>query len=522
MRVGAGSSRTGPACWAICAGVWLALASSSRADGPVVGSVSSRTYHAPGCSSAQRLSAKNKQLFPDLATAESRGFVACKTCRPNASLFEKPGDTLLAVNLPPTQAGTALLFSRDIAPVLVGNCLGCHNAQQKRGDYDMSTVAKLMAGGPSGPAITAGKPDESELVLRITGQSTPKMPQGNNRNLAEATIERLQQWVADGAKLDDGLDTNKSLAELAATPEELRRQAMEKLKPEERDQKLDQAAHDRWKKADPDGDPQRVDGEHFVLYGNLPSARAKQALKGLERNYGPLKSLLSRPGKPALDSPEKISVYVFNERNPFTEFMRSVVKREVDDDDQIGGDLKVEAPYLVALDPMGGREESPAAGTRKTGSRKNQQPTGPERGLDALVVEAFGTEAVRATSAEAPRWLAYGVGEYLASQVEPRSGHAQRLQAELVEQLRIGWMTKSQEALGDQGDAIAIRAAGFSLLDFLAANYRAQLSPFVRGMLDGPAKLDEGLQVLFGASRQDFLTSWGQHVSARTGGSAPR
>jgi hypothetical protein len=227
--------------------------------------------------------------------------------------------------------------------------------------------------------------------------------------------------------------------------------------------------------------------------------------------------LLSRPNQPALVGPQRISIYVFNDRPAFAEFVRTILQKEVDDDDQARGDLKVDNPFVVALDPLAGRDEQPA---RRGTAKSKDAPASPPQGLDALLVERLSIEAAVA-SGKPPRWLALGLGEYMAAQLEPRSPRLIRDRAEVARQFQLGWMTKSQDALGDQGDEATIRAMGYSLFDFLANTSRPQLAPMVRGMLDGGEKLDEGLQLLFGATRQEFLTSWGEYVAARYGRSRP-
>lgn len=503
---------------------------SAPAQGLVLGNRESKIYHKPSCASAKRLSVKNRVAFASMATAEAEGFTACQSCRPNAVLLGQAGqgdptsDPTVDPEVEPTtgqdrQDGGELRFSRDIAPVIVGNCLGCHNAQQKRGSLDMSSFRKLLAGSGNGPIVVAGKPDESELIRRVTGVSSPKMPPGNNRNLAEETIGKLRKWIEAGALLDAGVDPNGSLSEISATPEELRRQELSKLSAAELDQKLDEAAAERWKKAQPNANPARVAGEHVVLYGDIPEGRLKEAVKVLDRAYETLAALLSRPGKPALAGPVKVSAYVFKERNGFVEFVRSVLRREVEEEDRITGDLAAEVPFVVTYDPLGGQEESStsAGASRKSGrSSRKEADAGPERGLNALLVEGLATEAAR-SAGKPPRWLAEGLGELMAAQIEPRGARVARLRAIVMQQQRLGWMTKSVEALGDQGEPLTVRAMGFSALEFLWNKYRPQYAPFIRGMLDGQEKLDEGLQFLFGASRQEFLVAWGQWSAAQYG-----
>ena len=69
--------------------------------------------------------------------------------------------------------------------------------------------------------IEPGKPDESHLVLRLRGEETPKMPEGN-KNLAEAAIEKIASWVKAGARLDPGIDPKATLDSYAPTSEQLR------------------------------------------------------------------------------------------------------------------------------------------------------------------------------------------------------------------------------------------------------------------------------------------------------------
>ena len=99
-------------------------------------------------------------------------------------------------------------FIRDVAPLLVENCIACHNPRKAESKYVMTTFAQLAKGGQQGEGITleAGKPDESRFVelVRIDGQ--PRMPYKQDPLAAEkiATIER---WVAEGAKYDGGAPT---------------------------------------------------------------------------------------------------------------------------------------------------------------------------------------------------------------------------------------------------------------------------------------------------------------------------
>jgi len=96
-------------------------------------------------------------------------------------------------------------FQADVLPFLAANCLACHNAGTKEGGLSLETVAAIRAGGDSGPAVVAGKPDESVLLIRAAhrdAEADAMPPQGNTvggRNLAPQELGLLARWIAEGA-----------------------------------------------------------------------------------------------------------------------------------------------------------------------------------------------------------------------------------------------------------------------------------------------------------------------------------
>ncbi|WP_169975909.1 c-type cytochrome domain-containing protein [Tautonia rosea] len=475
---------------------------AQNVGGLVVGSKNSKVYHEPDCSSARRLSPGNRLAFRSPGAAEAGGFRACQTCKPNqairtVSLFSpEPAPVPAPVAQNPDDGPK---FSTDVAPVLVANCVRCHNARDRRGGFDLSTFRALMTGAESGAVIEARNPDASELILRVKGESTPKMPPGNT-NLAPETIARIEAWIAAGALLDAGANPSAPLAEVAVSPDQLRAAALARLSPEERRTQLTEAATLRWAQAGAGNPPEPTAGKRVLLFGNLPESRASATVKTLDKAADTLQTMLTRPGQTAPFGPLQISVYVFTDRNHYAEFVRTVARQEPLDGEQGRADLADDTPYLVALDPFGGGEASDAA---------------VDRSLDFLLVEQLGAGAVSRSDANAPQWLALGYGAFLASKLEPRSPYVARLRTATVRASQLGWTTKSAEALGDQLPPDDTRALGFSLLEWLStANPRA-FGPFVRGMLGGRQQLDAGVQQLFGVDRNQFLTAWGQWVMAR-------
>lgn len=111
------------------------------------------------------------------------------------------GAILAAAAAEPAEDPRVAFFRSNVRPVLVHNCLRCHNPQrQKRsGGLNQTSIAGLLEGGYSGPAIVPGRPEESLLIeaVRWTDEDL-QMPPGDEQLPAEA-IAALEQWVADGA-----------------------------------------------------------------------------------------------------------------------------------------------------------------------------------------------------------------------------------------------------------------------------------------------------------------------------------
>src|SRR5437899_11907785 len=89
-------------------------------------------------------------------------------------------------------------FSRDVHPILVSRCSGCHNGEKGQGGLSVNTRAELLKGGASGPAVVAGSSTGSLLIQRITGGKKPQMPMGAEP-LSAPEIAVLASWIDEGA-----------------------------------------------------------------------------------------------------------------------------------------------------------------------------------------------------------------------------------------------------------------------------------------------------------------------------------
>ncbi len=421
--------------------------------------------------------------------------------------------------------GGAISFKRDIAPIFVANCVGCHSGNGRgltRSRFDMSTFEKIMAGGKRGKEdIVPGDPESSHLVLMVKGEEKPKMPQTNGQTgFSEEAVAKIEAWVKAGATLDAGVSPTDPINKYAATVGDLRKAELEKLAPEQRDKLAEQAGRDRWKKASK-VEPELTSGAHFLLLGNLPKARADKLLKMMETQYALTNRLLSKGRAPVLVAAEKIGIYVFKDTNTFVEFVRANENQEVEAGETARARLNVESPYLVAADPAHGGEEAAPAAPKKSAkkSKKADDPTAaPEqRSLAALLTEQLIIGAAN-LAGKPPKWVALGLGAFVASGLEPGNPYYRRLRVETAENIRIGWTPKANEALGGEGNSI--RAVGFSLFEWMAANdpSKKSIGNFVHVMLGGQAKVDEAITNCLGIeSREIFLNVTGDWLGQRYG-----
>jgi len=413
----------------------------------------------------------------------------------------------------PAGPGT-IKFSQDVAPILVANCTGCHSGKgvgARRGKLDLSTFEKLQAGTPGHKVIVPGNPDESHLILRVSGEEMPRMPQGGQNVLSEEAVAKIRQWVKEGARLDAGIDPKATLESYASSPEELRRRQLLVMPPAERDKKVEATGRERYKQANSKLTPTVTSSEHFMVFATMPEDRLKSILKTIESQYAQIRQLL---GRQAADPVEKIGLYYFSERNDFVEFVRTVESRDVAEDQESTSQLGIPQPYVAVRDPASGQgklEAESGAASKKGRGRSSRTRRGEaatqERSLVGLTVESLAVGLIEA-SGKPPRWIAHGVGAYMASRLEPRAAYFARLRRTAYEAYQTGWETKAIAALGgtDQTTALEIDAVGFAVVEaIMGSEFRPRFPAFVSGMLAGSDKLDDVLMRVFGASRDQFL-----------------
>ena len=94
-------------------------------------------------------------------------------------------------------------FNRQIRPILSQNCFACHGLDEPKSDLRLDFAEFAYEGGKSGlPGIVPGKPEESEIIARITAHGDDRMPAKGNALSAEQ-VSLLTQWIGEGGRYAD-------------------------------------------------------------------------------------------------------------------------------------------------------------------------------------------------------------------------------------------------------------------------------------------------------------------------------
>jgi mono/diheme cytochrome c family protein len=101
---------------------------------------------------------------------------------------------------PAQGTSTTVSFTKQVAPILVTRCGGCH-VGRNMGEFSMATFAALMQGSEAGEVIAAGKPDESTLFELVQSGEMPP-PRPRPRPVPKSEVQLIRDWIAQGAEYD--------------------------------------------------------------------------------------------------------------------------------------------------------------------------------------------------------------------------------------------------------------------------------------------------------------------------------
>lgn len=109
---------------------------------------------------------------------------------------------LLAACVPaaisPTPSGPS--YAIQIQPIFTKRCIKCHSGEDAPRGLELDTYQNVVLFGSTyRPVVVPGDPTESELIRRIKGDTTPRMPFDGPPYLSDAEISLIEAWVNAGA-----------------------------------------------------------------------------------------------------------------------------------------------------------------------------------------------------------------------------------------------------------------------------------------------------------------------------------
>lgn len=89
-------------------------------------------------------------------------------------------------------------FEKHVRPLLAQHCFECHGPKKQHAGLRLDGRKFLLAGNENGPAVVAGKPDESRLidVVKYVEGDIQMPPAGK---LANEDLATLEKWIQTGA-----------------------------------------------------------------------------------------------------------------------------------------------------------------------------------------------------------------------------------------------------------------------------------------------------------------------------------
>ena len=89
-------------------------------------------------------------------------------------------------------------FEKRVRPLLADRCYECHGEKKQKGGLRLDSAAAVLQGGDSGPALVAGKPEQSHIIKAVSW-SDPDLQMPPKNKLTDSEIATLNEWIKLGA-----------------------------------------------------------------------------------------------------------------------------------------------------------------------------------------------------------------------------------------------------------------------------------------------------------------------------------
>ncbi len=413
---------------------------------------------------------------------------ALEKSKPKDEPKKAPAPTTKPATPEPTSSG-GVSFVKDVAPVFARNCANCHGTNNPRSKFSLNTFSLLMKGGEKGDDIVPGKPEESRLVLMIKGEEEPRMPRGN-RSLRRDLIEKIEQWVKEGAKFDGGPKFNQesTLADMVPSPEEELKAKVAAMTATELLDLHKAKAKEHWQISNPTKSPEFTETDNFIVAGTVEKGDLDNAGEWAEAAVRDLARMFGRSPKDVVWK-GKLTIHLFAERHQYTELAMVVENRELPR--ELNGHYfgMIETSYVAIPRPA---EDSAAT-------------------LKGQVVEQVAA-AYLAALGDTPRWFDQGVARYVAAKSDGKAEIYREYRSQVREAVTSGEDPLSS-IVGDGGGSPVM---GFGLVEFLASQRQGDKGlAALAGQLRQKTAADKAIQAVYNIDRKALAVAWAGYASKR-------
>ena len=413
-------------------------------------------------------------------TAPIDGLAKQATAPPSTVAPTKP---IVAVKLKPGEVS----FAADVAPVLVAQCVGCHDAMQPEANLSMVTLERLLRGGRGGSPVVSGKGAESLLIKKIKGAGIEgqRMPIGKPP-LADDVIATIQKWIDQGAKLDL-LTPQAELETLAAAGRS------QKLSHDDLKKVRFRAGGSLWSRAIPDDKAVAIERGDVLVSGNLSAAKMEDLADAVETVAGRLQEEMMGGKSPIIKG--GIVVYGFAKGYDLSSFWQTVFSDDRPKGVTAGGGVLGDVVYAAVIPPTtdkssGGKDDT-VANTR------------------VLLAEQMTTAALLGRGV--PAWFAKGAGRAVAMKFEPKAGLVETWRRDLPAAVqRCG---SPADFFAVHGDSLTMATVGGGFIGAIMPSV-SRLEALV-GQLDAGTPFDQAFINVFRSPPQQLFEAWVAQQAAR-------
>jgi len=112
------------------------------------------------------------------------GLMAAMICIGSQTGLAEPPKPLAPTDLP-----------NEVWSIIQKKCHECHQPKKRQGGLDMSSLASMLVGGDSGPALIPGDADRSLLIELVEFDEMPPRKLPKRQKLAPQELKTLRTWV---------------------------------------------------------------------------------------------------------------------------------------------------------------------------------------------------------------------------------------------------------------------------------------------------------------------------------------